>query len=55
MKTIIKKTPIKLKNNVLSELKHDPSVKSIDIGVLVKNGTEWWYQKTAAGRVLYYL
>jgi hypothetical protein len=55
MKTIIKKTPIKLKNNVLFELKHDPSIKNADIGVLVKKGTEWWYQKTATGNVLHYL
>jgi hypothetical protein len=55
MKTITKKTPIKLKNNVLSELKYDPSIKAADIDVLVKSGTEWWYQKTATGKVLHYL
>jgi hypothetical protein len=54
MKNIIRKIPTKLKNNVLSEVKYDPSVKATDIGVLVKNGTEWWYQKTATGKVLHY-
>jgi hypothetical protein len=39
---------------VLVEIKFDPSVKATDIGVLVKDGTEWWYQKTATGNVLHY-
>ena len=43
------------KNNVLCELKHDPSVKATEIGVLVKDGTEWWYQKGVMGNVVHYL
>jgi hypothetical protein len=54
MKTNIEKTHRKLKNNVLAELKSDPSVKATDIGILTKDGTEWWYQKTATGNVLHY-
>jgi hypothetical protein len=54
MKTNIKKKSRKLKNNILVEIKFDPSVKATDIGVLVKDGTEWWYQKTATGNVLHY-
>jgi hypothetical protein len=54
MKTIIKKNSIKLKNNVLAEIKHDPSIKSTDIGVLLKDGTEWWYQKNATGAIIHY-
>jgi osmotically-inducible protein OsmY len=33
------KTDTELKNNVLSELSYEPSVKATDIGVLVKDGT----------------
>jgi hypothetical protein len=43
------------KNEVLCELKHDPSVKATEIGVLVKDGTEWWYQKGVTGNVVHYL
>ena len=32
-------TAMELKNNVLTELKHEPIVKVIDISVLVQNGT----------------
>jgi osmotically-inducible protein OsmY len=35
----IEKTDTELKNDVLSELKYEPSVKVSDIGVLVKDGT----------------
>jgi hypothetical protein len=43
------------KNEVLCELKYDPSVKVTEIGVLVKDGTEWWYQKGVTGNVVHYL
>jgi osmotically-inducible protein OsmY len=33
------KTDAEIKNDVLSELSYEPSVKAIDIGVLVKDGT----------------
>lgn len=39
MQTIIEKNDTELQNDVLSELKHEPSVKVSDIGVVVKNGT----------------
>ncbi|AFY92394.1 BON domain-containing protein [Chamaesiphon minutus] len=39
MQSTIEKTDTELKNDVLSELKYDPSVKVSDIGVLAKNGT----------------
>jgi hypothetical protein len=55
MKTTLKKISSKLENNILAELKFDPSIKATEIGILVKNGTEWWYQKTATGNVLHYL
>jgi hypothetical protein len=42
-------------NDVLCEIKHDPSVKATEIGVLVKDGTEWWYQKGVTGNVVHYL
>ncbi|WP_373543145.1 BON domain-containing protein [Chamaesiphon sp.] len=35
----IEKTDLELKNDVLAELKYEPTVKVTDIGVLVKNGT----------------
>lgn len=39
MTNIIKKSDTELKNDVLAELKYEPSVKVSDIGVLVKDGT----------------
>jgi osmotically-inducible protein OsmY len=39
MNITIKKTDAELKNDVLSELKYEPSVKVTDIGVLAKDGT----------------
>jgi osmotically-inducible protein OsmY len=36
---ITEKTDTEIKNDVLSELKYEPSVKVTDIGVLVKDGT----------------
>ena len=39
MKTLIEKTDSELKNDVLAELKYEPTVNITDIGVLVKNGT----------------
>lgn len=39
MQRTIEKTDTELKNDVLSELKYDPSIKISDIGVLAKNGT----------------
>jgi hypothetical protein len=42
------------KNNVLCEARRDPSIKVTEIGILVKDGTEWWYQKGATGNVIYY-
>jgi len=38
MKSNIKKSDTELKNDVLAELKYEPSVKVTDIGVLVKDG-----------------
>jgi hypothetical protein len=43
------------KNDVLCEIKHDPSVKATEIGVLIEYGTEWWYQKGVTGNVVHYL
>lgn len=43
------------KNDVLYQLKYDPSVKATEIGILIKDGTEWWYQKGAAGNIIHYL
>ncbi len=39
MKTAYEKTDSEIKNDVLLELKYEPSVKTTDIGVLVKDGT----------------
>lgn len=39
MKTITEKSDAELKNDVLAELKYEPSVNVTDIGVLVKDGT----------------
>jgi osmotically-inducible protein OsmY len=39
MTTITGKTDSEIKDDVLSELKYEPSVKVTDIGVLVKDGT----------------
>ena len=39
MTTITGKTDTEIKNDVLSELKYEPSVRVTDIGVLVKDGT----------------
>jgi osmotically-inducible protein OsmY len=39
MQRTIEKTDTELKNDVLSELKYEPSVRVSDIGVLAKNGT----------------
>ena len=39
MKTTIEKNDTEIKNDVLSELKYEPSVNVTDIGVLVKEGT----------------
>lgn len=39
MKSKVGKTDTELKNDVLSELKYEPSVKATDIGVVVKDGT----------------
>ena len=39
MQTNVKKSDTELKNDVLAELKYEPSVKLSDIGVLVKDGT----------------
>jgi osmotically-inducible protein OsmY len=39
MKTIVEKTDTEIKNDVLTELKYEPSVQVTDIGVLVKDGT----------------
>jgi len=39
MKSKVDKTDTELKNDVLSELKYEPSVKAADIGVVVKDGT----------------
>jgi len=39
MSTTTDKSDTEIKNDVLSELKYEPSVKITDIGVLVKNGT----------------
>ena len=39
MKTTFEKTDSEIKNDVLLELKYEPSVKATDIGVIVKDGT----------------
>ena len=39
MKTLIEKSDIELKTDVLTELKYEPAVNVADIGVLVHNGT----------------
>ena len=39
MKTFIEKSDSELKNDVLAELKYEPTVNITDIGVLVKDGT----------------
>ena len=39
MQRTLEKTDTELQNDVLSELKYEPSIKVTDIGVLVKNGT----------------
>ena len=39
MKTLIEKSDIELKTDVLTELKYEPAVNVADIGVLVKDGT----------------
>jgi osmotically-inducible protein OsmY len=39
MKTTLEKSDTEIKNDVLAELKYEPSVKVTDIGVLVKDGT----------------
>ncbi len=38
MLNTLDKTDLELKNDVLSELKYEPSIKVTDIGVLVKDG-----------------
>ena len=38
MKTLIEKSDIELKTDVLTELKYEPAVNVADIGVLVKDG-----------------
>jgi hypothetical protein len=55
MQTTTETNNLKAKNDVLCEVKHDPSVKVTEIGVLIKDGTEWWYQKGANGNVIHYL
>jgi hypothetical protein len=55
MQTTTEKNDLKEKNNVLCEIKRDPSVKATEIGILIKDGTEWWYQKGATGKVVHYL
>jgi hypothetical protein len=52
---ITEKNDPKTKNDVLYEIKYDPSVKATEIGILIKDGTEWWYQKGATGNVIHYL
>jgi len=39
MKTTIEKSDADLKNDILSELKFEPNVRTTDIGVLVDHGT----------------
>jgi osmotically-inducible protein OsmY len=39
MLDVLDKTDAEIKNDVLSELKYEPSIKVTDIGVLVKDGT----------------
>ena len=39
MKSTIEKSDSDLKNDILSELKFEPNVRSTDIGVLVNHGT----------------
>ena len=59
---ILEKTDSEIKTDVLCEFKYEPSVKTTDIGVLVKDGTvtlngnatsygEKWYAVNAAKRV----
>jgi hypothetical protein len=55
MQAATEKNDLKAKNDVLREIKSDPSVKVTEIGILVKDGTEWWYQKGATGNVIHYL
>jgi hypothetical protein len=55
MQAATEKNDLKAKNDVLREIKFDPSVKVTEIGILVKDGTEWWYQKGATGNVIHYL
>jgi hypothetical protein len=55
METIIKHSDSKIENNVLCQLEYDPSVKVAAIGILIKDGTEWWYQKGAAGNIIPYV
>jgi hypothetical protein len=55
MRSTTEKNDLKAKNDVLCEIKHDPSVKVTEIGILIKDGTEWWYQKGATGNVIHYL
>ncbi len=55
MLTTIEKDDLKAKNEVLCEIKFDPSVKITEIGILIKDGTEWWYQKGVTGNVIHYL
>jgi hypothetical protein len=55
MQATTEKNDLKAKSDVLREVKSDPSVKVIEIGILVKDGTEWWYQKGATGNVIHYL
>jgi hypothetical protein len=40
MKTTLEKSDTEIKNDVLAELKYEPSVKVTDIGVLVSN-SQW--------------
>jgi hypothetical protein len=42
MQTTTEKNDLKEKNDVLCEIKRDPSVKATEIGILIKDGTEWW-------------
>jgi hypothetical protein len=55
MQTTTEKTDPKAKNDVLCEVMYDPSIKVTEIGTLLKDGTEWWYQKGATGNVTHYL
>jgi hypothetical protein len=55
MQATTEKNDLKAKNDFLREIKSDPSVKVTEIGILMKDGTEWWYQKGATGNVVHYL